>query len=145
MGRRLVNLLRLAQRTINKTKINGDDGRTWGVGREFECHVHHETRFKKKGHVPDANNLIKHSPWVPAYCEELRTRHARSHTKTKHPAVPKGGGALQGSDWVGNRLAFSPILLLIARLLEPQCRFWGQATQTPSTLSPIVPETRLQS
>ena len=45
LGRRLVNLLPLAQRTINKTVTNGDDGRTWVVGRAFETHVHHEIAF----------------------------------------------------------------------------------------------------
>ena len=38
LGGRLVNLLPLAQRT--KTLANGDDGRTWVVGRVFESHVH---------------------------------------------------------------------------------------------------------
>ena len=40
LGRRLDNLLPLAQRTKDLT--NGVDGRTWVVGREFESHVHHE-------------------------------------------------------------------------------------------------------
>ena len=31
MGRRSVNLLLLAQETINKTFTNGDDGRTWVI------------------------------------------------------------------------------------------------------------------
>ena len=43
LGRRLVNLLPLAQRT--KTFTNGVVGRTWVVGREFESHVHHEIAF----------------------------------------------------------------------------------------------------
>ena len=47
VGDILVNLLPLAQRTIyiNMTLTNGDDGRTWVVGREFESHVHHEIAF----------------------------------------------------------------------------------------------------
>ena len=45
LGRRLVNLLPLAQRT--KTFTNGVDGRTWVVDREFESHVHHEIAFSK--------------------------------------------------------------------------------------------------
>ena len=43
LGGRLVNLLPLAQRT--KTLTNGDDGRTWVVGREFESLVHDEIAF----------------------------------------------------------------------------------------------------
>ena len=45
LGRRLVKILPLAQRTINKTFTNGDDGRTWVVGLEFESLDHHEIAF----------------------------------------------------------------------------------------------------
>ena len=40
LGRRLANLLPLTQWT--KTLTNGDDGRTWVVGREFESQAHHD-------------------------------------------------------------------------------------------------------
>ena len=40
LGRRLVNLWPVAQRTNAFT--NGVVGRPWVVGREFESHVHHE-------------------------------------------------------------------------------------------------------
>ena len=40
LGRRLVNLLPVAQRTNALT--NGVVDRPWVVGREFESHVHHE-------------------------------------------------------------------------------------------------------
>ena len=43
LGRRLVNLLPVAQRTNAFT--NGVVGRPWVVGREFESHVHHENAF----------------------------------------------------------------------------------------------------
>ena len=43
LGRRLVNLLPLAQRTNAFT--NGVVDRPWVVGREFESHVHHENAF----------------------------------------------------------------------------------------------------
>ena len=43
LGRRLVNLLPVAQRTNALT--NGVVGRPWVVGREFESHVHHEKAF----------------------------------------------------------------------------------------------------
>ena len=42
-GRRLVNLLPVAQRTNALT--NGVVDRTWAVGREFDSHVHHENAF----------------------------------------------------------------------------------------------------
>ena len=40
LGRRLANLLQVAQRTNALT--NGVVDRPWVVGREFESHVHHE-------------------------------------------------------------------------------------------------------
>ena len=43
LGRRLVNLLPVAQRTNAFT--NGVVDRPWVVGREFESHVHHENAF----------------------------------------------------------------------------------------------------
>ena len=43
LGRRLVNLLPVAQRTNAFT--NGVVDRPWVVGREFESHVHHENTF----------------------------------------------------------------------------------------------------
>ena len=43
LGRRLVNLLPVAQRTSVFT--NGVVDRPWVVGREFESHVHHENAF----------------------------------------------------------------------------------------------------
>ena len=46
LGRRLVNLLPVAQRTHAFT--NGVVDRPWVVGREFEPHVHHENAFKEK-------------------------------------------------------------------------------------------------
>ena len=88
LGRRLVNLLPVAQRTNAFT--NGVVDRPWVVSREFESRVHRE-RFLKKSEFPHVKNLINHSPWVPRYCEELRSRHVRPHTKTKNPAVQKGG------------------------------------------------------
>ena len=44
LGRRLVNLLPVAQRT-NNAFTNDDVDRPWIVGREFESHVHHENAF----------------------------------------------------------------------------------------------------
>ena len=43
LGRRLVDLLPVAQRTNAFT--NGVVDRPWVVGREFESHVHHENAF----------------------------------------------------------------------------------------------------
>ena len=43
LGKRLVNLLPVAQRTNAFT--NGVVDRPWVVGREFESHVHHENAF----------------------------------------------------------------------------------------------------
>ena len=43
LGRRLVNLSPVAQRTNALT--NGVVHRPWVVGREFESHVHHENAF----------------------------------------------------------------------------------------------------
>ena len=43
LGRRLVNLLPVAQRTNPFT--NGVVDRPWVVGRKFESHVHHENAF----------------------------------------------------------------------------------------------------
>ena len=43
LGRQLVNLLPVAQRTHAFT--NGVDDRPWVVGREFESHVHHGNAF----------------------------------------------------------------------------------------------------
>ena len=43
LGRRLVSLLPVAQRTNAFT--NGVVDRPWVVGREFESHVHHENAF----------------------------------------------------------------------------------------------------
>ena len=43
LGRRLVNLLPVAQRT--NAFANGVVDRPWVVGREFESHVHHENAF----------------------------------------------------------------------------------------------------
>ena len=43
LGRRLVNLLPVAQRTNALT--NGVFNRPWVVGREFESHVHPENSF----------------------------------------------------------------------------------------------------
>ena len=43
LGRRLVNLLPVAQRT--NTFTNGVVDRPWVVGREFESHAHHENAF----------------------------------------------------------------------------------------------------
>ena len=65
--------------TLNTGVVGG----SWVVDRDFESHVHHENNVEFS-HV---NNLVKHSPWVPMDCEELRT-----HTKTKAPAVRGGGG-----------------------------------------------------
>ena len=45
LGRRLVNLSPVAQRTINNALTNGVVDRPWVVGREFESHVHHENAF----------------------------------------------------------------------------------------------------
>ena len=56
LGRRLVNLLPVAQRTNAFTK--GVD-RPWVVGREFEYHVHHEKRFLMKSELPHVKNLIE--------------------------------------------------------------------------------------
>ena len=63
LGRRLVNLLPVAQRTNVFT--NGVVDRPWVVGREFESHVHHENFFLKKSEFPHVKNLMNHSPWVP--------------------------------------------------------------------------------
>ena len=46
LGRRMVDLLQVAQRTNAFT--NGVVDRPWVVGREFESHVHHENAFKRK-------------------------------------------------------------------------------------------------
>ena len=46
LGRRLVNLLPVAQRTNAFT--NGVVSRPWVVGRELESHVHHENVFLRK-------------------------------------------------------------------------------------------------
>ena len=46
LGRRLVNLLPVAQRTDAFT--NGAVDRPWVVGREFESHVHLENAFIEK-------------------------------------------------------------------------------------------------
>ena len=45
LGRRLVNLLPVAQRINALT--NGVIDRPWVVGRDFESHVHHENDFKE--------------------------------------------------------------------------------------------------
>ena len=45
LGRQLVNLLPVAQRTMNNALTNGFVDRPWVVGREFESHVHHENAF----------------------------------------------------------------------------------------------------
>ena len=58
-GRRLVNVLPVAQRTNALT--NGVVGRPWVVDREFESHVHHETDLKKKVNFI-MKNLINHFP-----------------------------------------------------------------------------------
>ena len=52
--RRSVNLFSVAERTNAFT--NGVD-RPWVVGREFESHVHIETRFLKKSEFAHVNNL----------------------------------------------------------------------------------------
>ena len=131
LGRRLVNLLPVAQR--NNAFTNGVVDRPWVVGREFESHVHQENhltrgtksyllalgttqissyftkprkRFLKKSEIPHVKNLINHSPRVPRDFKELRIRHVRPHTKTKNPAVQKGGRELHGLVRVGDRLTF---------------------------------------
>ena len=88
LGRRLVNRLPVAQRTNALT--NGVVDRPWVVGREFEYHVHHEN-FLDKSEFPRVKNLANHFPWVPRDCKELRSRHVQPHTKTKNPAVQRGG------------------------------------------------------
>ena len=85
MGRRLVNLLPVAQRT--NAFINGVVDRPWVVGHEYESHVQHEKRLLKKSEYPHVKILIDDSPWMPRDCEEIRSRHVRPHTKTKNPAV----------------------------------------------------------
>ena len=76
LGRRSVNLLPLAQRI--KTFTNGDAGRTWVVGDEFESHVHHEIAFIKKGEFPHVKNLknTSGSPEIGTAC----WRHASTRT-----------------------------------------------------------------
>ena len=45
LGRPLVNLLPVAQRTSVFTKFDGVVDIPWIVGRDFESHVHHENAF----------------------------------------------------------------------------------------------------
>ena len=73
MGKRLVNLLPVAQRTnaftngvVDRPWVVGREfDRPWVVGREFESHVHHEYVLLKKSVFPHVKNLMNHYPWVP--------------------------------------------------------------------------------
>ena len=49
-----------------------------------------KTLFKEK-RIFSRQESDKYFPWVPRECQELRTRHIQPHTKTKDPAVQKGG------------------------------------------------------
>ena len=56
--------------TINMTLTNGDDGRTWVVGREFESNVHHEIAFqRKKSECPVMSRIWKIASGSPPKLE----------------------------------------------------------------------------
>ena len=63
LGRRLVNLLPVAQRTNAFT--NGVDGRTTGRWSWVRISRPPWKRFLKKSVFPHVKNLMNHSPWVP--------------------------------------------------------------------------------
>ena len=67
LGRRLVNLSPVAQRTNALTY--GVVGRTRVAGREFESYVHHENVFLKKSEFLHAKNLINTFPGPPEILE----------------------------------------------------------------------------
>ena len=87
LGRRLVNLLPVAQRTNAFT--NGVVGRTMGRWSWVRISRPPWKRFLKKSEFPHVKNLANHSPWVPRDCKELRSRHIRPHTKTKNLSVQR--------------------------------------------------------
>ena len=89
LGRRLVNILPVPQRTNAFT--NGVVGRTMGRWSWVRISRAPWKRFLKKSEYPHVKNLINHSLWVPRDCKELRSRQVRPHTKTKNPAVQSGG------------------------------------------------------
>ena len=89
LGRRLVNLFTSSptDECLNKWR------RRQAMGRWSWVRISRPPwkRFLKKSDFPHVKNLKSHSPWVPRYCKELRSKHVRPHTKTKNPAVQRGG------------------------------------------------------
>ena len=118
LGRRLVNLLPVAQQTnvLHKWCRRQDMGR-WSWVR---ISLPPWKRFSKKSAFPDVKNLMNRSPWVPRdfiknwktsaeIIKEHRSRHVQPHTKTKNPAVRRGGECYET---LGRRLVN---LLLVAQ------------------------------
>ena len=68
LGRRVVNLLPVAQRTIALTYSVVD--RPWVVGHEFESHVRHENTSVKKSEFPHVKNVknTSRSPKIGTTC-----------------------------------------------------------------------------
>ena len=60
----------------------------------------------KKNEFPHIKNLVNHFPGSPEIVKKfglLVGTYVRPHTKTKDPAVQKGGSAVQGLVWGGDR------------------------------------------
>ena len=82
LGRRWVDLLPVAQRT-NACLLQLAST----AGHEFESHFEH---FFSKNCLR-VRLTINMSPWAPRIIKEHRSRHVQPHTKTKNPAVQRGG------------------------------------------------------
>ena len=85
LGRRLVNLLPVAQRTTSNALTNGVVDRPWVVGREFESHVHHENAFLRKVIFSHVKNLIKHCPWAP---RDFKNFGLGTYGPIRRPSIP---------------------------------------------------------
>ena len=108
LGRRLVNLLPVAQRTISNALMYGVVERTWAAGREFESRVHHENAFIKKSESPHVKNLRKYVPSLGSQKLEPRAGDTSTRISGLDLNIPpfQGGGVVRLSlDWRSDNLS----------------------------------------
>ena len=92
LGRRLVKLLPVAQRTkafTNKWRRRQTMGR-WSWVRISRPPWRKKTLFQEKKWITSCQESDKSLSPGPQGCKKLPSRHVRPHTKTKNPAVQRG-------------------------------------------------------
>ena len=84
LGRSKVNLLPVARQ--NNTLTNGDDGRTWALGREFESrHLSNETFFLNESWTSSCMSNLKNT--LPVGRQKLEPRLGDASTRSIYSVV----------------------------------------------------------